>query len=509
MSYQIQLSSAATPEADLDVFPFMNKLRQDAGAQPPSIVLKRFHDALHALFPDTPWADGHYAGDAGRLTLVRRHKLVVPHVLYLAGELGLTVVDNQTGEVHRPPTYQVVLEGTAEGVDPGDAAVRLAALMGKPVSDMLAVLARGRQTVKKGVPRYQARQYVEALRERAGCHATLAPEPGRVVHPEPPAPPPAPARAAVAEPAPAKASLSLAPVAEPVAASGAAAQSMPPLSRAEQESNAGADSGADHQLYVLADGIRLTIYAAVLYLVAAYFFRSSFGYARALLSVGVTALLMCAVYRLAKGAGSNIVMRIIAVLLMMIPLANLLTVALMIRRGKVILRESEAHSSWLGAAYPDICRLHGGGMPVLPSTLIGVFGVLAMAACLHFGQLAAERQMAAMLGSHPQSCALVGVWKSSRIGPDGVLLMQDDGTYSVTPYKGHEGKLALEVGKWEVRNRVINWESPVPGKPHLSTPHFETFRLSPDGRTITVFEGTGFTDLSLVGRLPSARCGFN
>jgi hypothetical protein len=513
MSYQIQLSSAATPEVDLDVFPFMNKLRQDAGAQPPSVMLKRFHDALLALFPDAPWTDGHYAGDAGRLTLIRRHKVVVPHVLYLAGELGLTVVDNQTGEVHRPPTYQVMLEGPAEGVGLGDAATRLAALMRKPVSEMLAVLSRGRQTVKKGVPRYQARQYVETLRERAGCHATLAPEPGRVVHPEPPAPPPAPVRPAVAEPAPAKTGLALAPLAEPVAASRVGVQNMPPLSRAVQESTATADSmvdsGADHQLYVLADGIRLTIYATLLYLVAAYFFRSTVGYSRAVLSVGVTVLLMCAVYRLAKGAGSNIVMRIIAVILMIIPLANLLTLVLMIRRGKVILRENEAHTSWLGAAYPEICRLRGGGMPVLPSTLIGVLGVVAMAACLHFGSLAAERQMSAMLGPHPQPCVLVGAWKSSRIGPDGVLLLHDDGTYNVTPYKGREGKLAPEAGRWQVKNHVIEWETPVPGQPHLSTPNFETFKLSPDGMSITIFEGTGFTNLDLASRLPSARCGFN
>lgn len=509
MSYQIQLSSAAAPEEDFDVFPFMNKLRQDAGAQPPSAMLKRFHDALHALFPDTPWTDSHYAGDAGRLNLVRRRKVVVPHVLYLAGELGLTVVDNQTGEVHRPPSYQVVLEGPAEGVGLGDAATQLAALMRKPVTEMLAVLSRGRQVVKKGLPRYQARQYVAALRERAGCHATLVPEPGCVVHPEPPAPPPPPERPAVAETAPARAGLSLEPVAKPAAESRVAAQAMPPSSRAEREPEATVDAAAEHKLYVLADGIRLTIYATVMYAVAAYFLRSTFGHPRDLMVLGVIVLLMFAVYRLAKGAGSNIVMRIIAVILMIIPLANLLTLGLMIRRGKIILRENQLHSSWLGAAYPDICRLRGGGMPVLPSTLVGVLGALAMAACINFGKLAAERQMTAMLGSHPQPCALVGAWKSGRIGPDGVLLLNDDGSYVVTPYKGREDKLAREIGKWKVKGRVIEWESPLPGHPNMTTPHFETFKLSPDGMTITVLEETGFTDMDRVHLLPSERCGFN
>jgi len=167
MTYQLQLAAVATPESDLEVFPFMNKLRQEAGEQAPSALLKRFHDALAALFPDTPWSEGHYAGNAGRLTVERRRKVVVPHVLYLGQELGLTVVDNQSGEVHRPPTYQVVLEGPVEGVGLGDAANRLAALTRKPVTEMLALLSGGRRTVvKKGVPRFQARQYAAALRAR-------------------------------------------------------------------------------------------------------------------------------------------------------------------------------------------------------------------------------------------------------------------------------------------------------------------------------------------------------
>lgn len=186
----MQLASVVTPESDMDVFPFMNKLRQEAGEQPPSALLKRFHDALAELFPDTPWADGHFAGEAGRLTVVRRRKVVVPHVLYIAGELGLTVVDNQSGEVHRPPTYQVVLEGPAEGVDLGDAAARLAALMRKPVTEMLALLSGGRRTVvKKGVSRFLAEQYAGALRERAGCRTTLAHESGPAPREKPPAPP--------------------------------------------------------------------------------------------------------------------------------------------------------------------------------------------------------------------------------------------------------------------------------------------------------------------------------
>lgn len=251
MSYQIQLASVTTPAVDMDVFPFMNKLRADAGDAPPSALLKRFHDALAALFPDTPWADGHFAGDAGRITVVRRRKVVVPHVLYIAGELGLTVVDNQSGEVHRPPTYQVVLEGPAEGVELGDAAAKLAALMRKPVTEMLALLSGGRRTVvKKGVSRFVAEQYASALRERAGCRTTLAHESG----PAPLEKPPAPA-------------IVLAPrVEEPPK------NVMPPMSRAakaEAEAEVAAEAaltahGTDAELFDVAEGIRLICCGIVL-----------------------------------------------------------------------------------------------------------------------------------------------------------------------------------------------------------------------------------------------------
>ena len=252
MSYQMQLASVVTPAEDLDVFPFMNKLRQEAGEQPPSALLKRFHDALAALFPDTPWADGHFAGDAGRLTVVRRRKVVVPHVLYIAGELGLTVVDNQSGEIHRPPSYQVVLEGPAEGVELGDAAARLAALMRKPVTEMLALLSGGRRTVvKKGVTRFVAEQYASALREKAGCRTTLAHESGPAPLEKPPAPPIVLAPKVVEQPK----------------------NEMPPMSRTAAKAAADAEAaidkalaanGTDEELYEVAEGIRLVCCAMVL-----------------------------------------------------------------------------------------------------------------------------------------------------------------------------------------------------------------------------------------------------
>ncbi|KRB92964.1 hypothetical protein [Duganella sp. Root198D2] len=506
MSYQIQLASVALPEADLDVFPFINKLRQDSGGLPPSASLQRFHDALLALFPDAPWSDSHFAGDAGRLAVTHRRDEVVPHVLYLAGEFGLAVVDNQTGKVHRPASYQVVLEGPAPGVALGDAANRLAALMNKPITEMLALLSGGRRkVVKKGVPRSQAQYYVDALKERAGCHATLAAEHDREEYPKPPPPNPVPARPAQAKRAPAAGGLSL--------QAAEAKSAMPPRSREpEPEPYAPADSGADARLFMLADGLRLTVFATVLYLVSAYFIRGLAGWPRGMLALVVTVLAMAGVYRLSKGAGSNIVMRILAMIFIIIPLANILVLLLLIRRGKVALRENEVGTGWFGASYDDIVRLRGGSTGILPSTTIGLIAALGVAGLVGLGRQAAEKYIDAALGSHPQPCAIVGIWESSKLGPNGRVLMRDDGNYFVLPLKGQEDKVKQEEGEWSVRNRNFVWQVPLADKPWMKVERIETFKLSLDGQTLTIFEPKSmglFTEWRRAGAMKSARCGFN
>jgi len=506
MSYQIQLASVPTPEADLDVFPFMNKLRQEAGGQPPSALLKRFYDALVALFPDTPWSDGLFAGEAGRLAVTHRRDEVVPHVLYLAGELGLTVVDNQSGKVHRPATYQVVLEGPAPGVALGDAASRLAALMNKPITEMLALLSGGRRkVVKKNVLRAQAQFYVDTLKERAGCHATLAMEHDREVYPKPPPPSPPPARPAPAKMPSAGTGLSLAPADEKPA--------MPPMSRREPEPEPYVpDTGADPRLFMLADSLRLMVYATVIYLVVAYFFREMAGWPKGVLALGITVLAMVAVYRVAKGAGANIVMRILGMICIIIPLINLVVLLLMIRRGKVALRDNEVGAGWFGPSVDDLVRLRGGKTGLLPSTIIGWIAAVSAFGLFSLGKRMGDQYVNAALSSHPQPCAVVGVWSSSKIGPDGRVLMRDDGSYFVVPMEGKEDKVKQEQGEWEVSNGNFIWHVPLPDKPWIKAQHVETFKLSLDGQTITMFEPQGvslFTEWHRAGAMKSNRCGFN
>jgi hypothetical protein len=156
MNHQIDLAAVVAPALDFDVFPFMNRLRQAASGKPPAAVLRRFHDALLRRFPDSPWAT-EYAGHHGRLTLHRADE-VLPHVLHLAAEFGLTVLDKREAQVHRPPRYEVLIDGAM---------------------------------IKKGLCRSQAMKYTALLLAR-GRQASLQLEAGSIELPEPPRPAPPP-----------------------------------------------------------------------------------------------------------------------------------------------------------------------------------------------------------------------------------------------------------------------------------------------------------------------------
>ena len=90
--------------------------------------------------------------------------------------------------------------------------------------------------------------------------------------------------------------------------------------------------------------------------------------------------------------------------------------------------------------------------------------------------------------------------------------MKDDGTYFVVPMKGKEDKVKQEQGDWEVSNGNFIWQVPLPDKPWIKAQHVETFKLSLDGQTITMFEPQGtslFTEWRRVGDLKSVRCRIN
>lgn len=215
MAYLLHVIAREVPANDAEVFTFLEQVAGHTVSMAPSQQLKSFRDAALKLFPcltsygaddarieECPWADGplgeNFRGGYGTIAIARRHGEVLPHLLRVASDLGVTVADQQNGAVHRPQSFQVVLEGPLEGVDVEVAAKQLAELMNQPLPQMVQLLNSGRRTlVKKGLTRAQGEIYVNALRERASCRATVSPEPRKpAATPARPKAPAAPANAA-------------------------------------------------------------------------------------------------------------------------------------------------------------------------------------------------------------------------------------------------------------------------------------------------------------------------
>jgi hypothetical protein len=212
MTYLLHIVAREVPANDAEVLPFLEQIAGATISIAPSQQLKSFRDAILKLFPcltsygagdkavdACPWADGpladNFKGGYGSVAIARRHDEVIPHVLRIASDLGVTVVDEQNGAVHRPLAYQVVLEGPLEGVEIEVAATQLAELMNQPLPQMVLLLhSRRRTLVKKGLTRAQAEVYVTALRDRASCRASVSPEPRKAATkatPKAPSAPPA------------------------------------------------------------------------------------------------------------------------------------------------------------------------------------------------------------------------------------------------------------------------------------------------------------------------------
>lgn len=435
MSHQIDLAAVAAPHADFDVFPFMNRLKQEATGLPPSPLLQRFHDALLERFPDSPWMK-EYAGDHGRLTLMQRAHDILPHILHIAAGLGLTVVDKKAVQVHRPPTYQVKLQGVAAGVEASDAASRLAALMKQPVEHMAALLASGQQpVVKKGITRTQAMTYVDALRNRGGCDAAIVLEPGAVEHPEPPPPPPPPSRAA------------------PVAAAVAAKPAPRAVEAVVAEEEAG--SGADRRLFDIAEGIRLMCSAIGLN----FLFNGMLGkippMPAFLGSTLLSALMLVGGYRLAKALECqaltraavvafpvvSLVLAVVAVfagerwlfIAIGVALLDLVLVVSLAWRGSRRLKREGFKVGLFGASKLDVRML--GGLPdgeKLTSTLLAwavfcVVGLIVIASPKDFTR--SSRDMFITDADRP--CAYVGEWHLQREGVAvATLVLSEDGSAS-------------------------------------------------------------------------------
>ncbi|HEY0589184.1 MAG TPA: hypothetical protein VGD52_23830 [Pseudoduganella sp.] len=366
MTYLLHIVAREVPANDAEVLPFLEQIAGATISIAPSQQLKSFRDAILKLFPcltsygagdkaidNCPWADGpladNFKGGYGSVAISRRHDEVIPHVLRIASDLGVTVVDEQNGAVHRPQAYQVVLEGVVEGVEVEVAATQLAELMNQPLPQMVLLLhSRRRTLVKKGLTRAQAEVYVTALRERASCRASVSPEPRKaaakaVPHAAaktaPKAPSVPPVRVA---PAPMTTSFD-----QPVIVGIEPDESM--FRTAESQRMAAAS---------LAGSIALLLLVMVLRLKSPYLM--SFWVAMNLLGA-------IAVLRLGQAMGSSLLRTLVFALLALVPGVGSLMVAWTYFRAAGVLKENglTTRNSLLDA---DEVRELGGREGMLPST---------------------------------------------------------------------------------------------------------------------------------------------
>ena len=121
MSYTVDLIVAQLSSRDEDAWAQLNKLREvyydDERKKAPQLVA--LHEVLTAKYPclcsyadddedidNSPWADGpminNFSHEMGMLAIsFSRAAEVVPFIIESANQLGITVADGQTGEIHR------------------------------------------------------------------------------------------------------------------------------------------------------------------------------------------------------------------------------------------------------------------------------------------------------------------------------------------------------------------------------------------------------------------------
>ncbi len=371
MTYLLHIVAREVPANDAEVLPFLEQIAGATISIAPSQQLKSFRDAILKLFPcltsygagdkavdACPWADGpladNFKGGYGSVAIARRHDEVIPHVLRIASDLGVTVVDEQNGAVHRPLAFQVVLEGPLEGVEIEVAATQLAELMNQPLPQMVLLLhSRRRTLVKKGLTRAQAEVYVTALRDRASCRATVSPEPRKAA-----------AKATPRAPA--------APSAPPVRVA------QPQLATSfDQPAFAGIEP--DDRMFKAAESQRMAARAlgisiAVLLLVMVLRLKSPYLIS---LALAMNALGAIAVFQLGQATGSSLFRFVLAPLALVPGVGSLLAAWGYFRAAGVLKENGLATSNSLLDA--DEVRELGGREGMLPSTKL-LLALLVLAA---------------------------------------------------------------------------------------------------------------------------------
>ncbi|MET3131096.1 hypothetical protein AAKU55_001354 [Oxalobacteraceae bacterium GrIS 1.11] len=380
MSYILDIVVPRVPANDDAAYDFVDQLRlvYDGGVQPPAPALLAFHGALTQQFPclstcddetalsQCPWSDGpllsNFSGDMGSIGIASRLTEVLPFILRLASQLGLTVVDQQKDKIHRPPTVRVLLMGAQEGQDVEQLAGRLAPLFKRSQEQTRAMLSGPSLIIKKNLDRATAQRYVDTL-SQLGCACSIEQEGGPAATPLAPAAPMAPAipAAPVASP-PSQEDLELqrwirhnkVPV-EPVP--GAAPASAPGTASAIVTEH---NPFQDEQLADLADGQKQVIYAIALNFLLLGMKNGGIA-PLFLLLCGVVVAIQAAlgIWRMASGLGLPPAAKVLSAIAMFIPVLGVLVMLFMNRSACGHLKEAGYRVGWLGVSAEERAMLRG------------------------------------------------------------------------------------------------------------------------------------------------------
>ncbi|HAT30697.1 MAG TPA: hypothetical protein DCW29_07545 [Janthinobacterium sp.] len=530
MSYILDIVAPAVPADDSAAYDFIDQLRlaSDADALAPAPALLAFHSAITQQFPclstcsddaaleQCVWSDGpllnNFSGDMGTIAISSRVGEVLPAILRLAPELGLTVADQQRDKIHRPPGFRVVLLGTKEGWNPDQVAARLAPLFKRSQEHTRAMLDGPRLTIKQGLDRAMAQRYLDTL-ERLGCSCAIE------------ADGPAPAKAPVVAEA-AKAAVIAMATLEPIVAEAAKAPvvaaaantppsqedlamqrwlktvspSMPPKPAAVVKMDDNAFQ--DEQMADLADGQKQYIYMIACNLVLLKMWAGDFKLALMLLCfVAILIQSILGILRMASGLQLSPTAKALAIVSIFVPVLGLIVLLLMNGAASKQLKEAGYRVGWLGVSAQERAMLRGRG----PGPGIRN-GALATAALILLtigvgGGAKAKAGAGRDDTSHP--CALVGVWTAERTNSVYQVTLNESGAFDAQAIVRGGFSGATVYGTWEVRKDNIHWT--YAGGSPASDVNPLTMRKGSQGFTVLETNGEE-TRYTLIKRLSAARC---
>ncbi|WP_423024911.1 hypothetical protein [Undibacterium sp. Ji42W] len=494
----LTIFAAKTPASDAETYAWLNDKREtyhnnDAAADQ---VLVKFHDAITRLFPclsscadddamdACPWSDGplinNFVGDMGVVGISQRHEEVIPQILRFGNTLGLTVIDEQQGVIHRPQRYRIVLQGVKEDMTVNAVADKLAPLFKRTPARVADMLAQQGLVLKKDLTQIVAQTYVATL-VQYGCVCIMEPE--IIVA----------STSATAEPG------STAPIenTEQAAATTPSADADEAMQRWIAYNNTGKKKEAadkpepeivnydDIRIAELADGQKQLIYAVALNFAVLSMKSDVIGFftiAFCLLPIEV--MFFAGYLKLAANMGFNNTMRKVIAYGSMVPLVNTFILLAINDEVNRQLKDAGLRPSILGLSArqraslnEDICPPPGRPLKWAIGTAIFIAAVIGIA---HWRiSIPKDKRLDSSL-----PCAMMGNWvftgtstqKIVRLDKDGSM-QSSAGIMGTSPYSGLDGT-------WKVQDRHLLLQ----GKNDRPAKQGKPVILSKDGKTMTLID---------------------